>query len=266
MRTLLTALVVVFATPALADLTVVTEVSTAGKKRVVTVSLKGQRSFMSLEEEGKSPPVIVRDGAAKQMFIIDHKNKTVVKAAEPNEEELKLRQEQFKQQMAAQLARLPPEQRKKMEERMFPAAPGTSAPLTYEKKKTPARKVNGFSCEDYVIKREGQVHGEGCFAPFKDFKFTAAEYQDAFKAALPKTAMPGQQHGFDTDQLAPGIAVVRTLVDSSGNVTSETTLKSLSKTALSADKFEVPKDYTVKSAADMMPQPVPAAPAPTPAK
>jgi hypothetical protein len=263
MRTLLTALVVVLATPALADLTVVTEVTSAGKKRVVTVSLKGQRSFMSLEEDGKSPPTIVRDGAAKQMFIIDHKNKTVVKAVEPNDEELKLRQEQFKQQMAAQLARLPPEQRKKMEERLFPAPNAPVTPLTYEKKKTPARKVNGFSCEDYVIKREGQVAGEGCFAPFKDFKFTAAEYQDAFKAALPKAAMPGQQQNFEADQLAPGIAVLRTLVDAQGNVTSETTLKSLTKTALAADKFEVPKDYTVKSAPDLMP---PTAPPPAPTK
>jgi hypothetical protein len=255
MRPLITALVLTAATAAFADITLVNEVTTGGKKRLVTLSVRGQKTFMSLEEEGKTPPTMLRDGTTRTMFIIDHAAKTVMKTVEPNEEELKQRQELFKKQMEQQLARMPPEQRKKLEERMFPTEGQGAADVTYEKEKSPPRKVNGFTCEDYVIKREGQVAGGGCFAAWKEFGLTAQEYQTLFKTALPKGAFGGPGSNLAGEHLAPGVAVYRKSVDPSGQVTSETTLKSLSKKALPAEKFEVPKDYTAKALPPMPPAP-----------
>jgi len=136
--------------------------------------------------------------------------------------------------------------------------------------KSAARKVNGFPCQDYAIKRDGAAYGEGCFMAWKDAGLTADDFKNTMLRAMPTAATIGPMgHAFEQQSNAPGFPVYRKVVDEKGEVTSESTLKTLSKTALDASKFELPKGYEEKSMSSAMPgmrPPPPGAPAPAPGK
>lgn len=240
-------------TAALADLTLVNEAVAGGKTRNVTLSVKGTKAFFEMKEADGPTRTMLRDADAKKLFIIDHDKKVVLVITEQDSKQAEARQAALKAQLQAQLDKMPPEQRARMESSMLGQLDGKLPAYTYEKKKTPARKVSGFSCQDYLIKRDGQAAGEGCFASWKEVGISADEFKNIMLNAMPKT--PGNQmaQGLESAEGAPGFPVWRQHVGGDGQVMAETTLKSLSKTALGAEKFELPKDYAQKSMADAMP-------------
>jgi len=240
-------------TAALADLTLVNEAVAGGKTRHVTLSVKATKTFFEMKETDGPTRTMLRDADAKKLFIIDHDKKVVLIITEQDSKQAEARQAALKAQLQAQLDKMPPEQRARMESSMAGQLEGKLPTYTYEKKKTPARKVSGFSCQDYLIKRDGQAAGEGCFASWKDVGISADEFKSIMLNAMPKT--PGNQmaQGLEAAEGAPGFPVWRQHVGGDGQVMAETTLKSLSKTALGAEKFELPKDYAQKSMADAMP-------------
>lgn len=267
-------LVVLCSTPALADLTLVSEVLSQGKTRNVTLSVKGTKAFFDLREEGGPSRGMLRDSAQKKMWLVDHDKKSVILMTEEDSKAIEARQEQMRLQMKAQLERLPPEQRTRVEQTMLAIPDPNAKPpnFTYEKKKDAAgRTISGFKCDDYLIKREGQPFGEGCFTPWKTVGLTPDEFKKTLLNAMPSSAAAGpMMQSFEAHSSAPGLSIERTMVDDKGQVTTRTTLKSFSKTALAADKFELPKGYSEKSMKDMVtpnkPMPPPPAPTPAPAK
>lgn len=279
MHRLITACLALAALPAFADLTMVSTAVSAGTSREVTLSVRGSKAFFELKQEGTEPRTMVRDGDAKKMYIVNHQRKQLVVVTEQDSEQLKAQQEQLQAQLKAQLSKLPPEQRARLEASMLPqATPPKAAAWTYEKKKSPARKVAGFSCQDYVVKRDGQVNGEACYAQWKDAGMTAAEFKATLERAMPRMAGEPSTWDMEGQESAPGFPVHRVFVDEQGKVKTETTLKSLTKTAVAAEKFELPKDYELKEMGAMMPggrpgRPMPGmmpgampTPAPAPAK
>lgn len=262
MRRLSIAAVLLVSLTALADVTLVNEVASGGKTRTVTLSARGTRAYFEMKEGDAPPRVMLRDGAAKKMYLVDAVKKTVVAIAEQDPKEMEAKQAQFRAQMQAQLAQLPPEQRARVEATMLGQAgapAGKEAAFTWEKKKTPARKVSGFSCEDYVIKRDGKTRGEACYASWKSIGLTAEDFKETMTKAMPAPggASPMGQQAFEAEAAAPGFPVWRAFLDEQGQITAQTTVKSVSKTALPAETFEIPKGYTEKSMAEMMgPRPV----------
>lgn len=264
-RTLLAALVCCGTTALAADLTLVNEVLAGGKKREVTLSVKGSKASFELKEADGPTRSMLRDIAAKTLYVIDHERKLVMVITEQDSKALEARQAQFREQLKGQLEKMTPEQRARVEQTMLGQGEGKPPAYTYEKKKTPARKIGNYSCQDYVIQRDGKAGGEGCFASWKDMGISAEEFKKVMTDVMPKAGPGGgpMQHGLDEALNAPGFPVWRQHVDGSGVVTTETTLKSLTKTAVAANKFEVPKDYAQKSMADSMknpPAPPPGAP------
>ncbi len=253
MRRLITLALLCASTAALADLTVVNEAIAGGKTRNVTLLVKGSKALFEMKEAEGPTRTMMRDGDAKKLFIIDHDKKTVLIVTEQDSKQLEERQAAMRAQLKAQLDKLPPEQRARMESTMLAQVEAKPVAYTYEKKKTPGRKVSGFACQDYLIKREGQAAGEGCFASWKELGIAVDEFKSIMLKAMP--SMPGNPmaQGFESAEGAPGFPVWRQHVGGDGAVTAETTLKSLSKSALPADKFELPKDYAQKSMADAMP-------------
>lgn len=253
---------------AASEVTLVNEAVTQGKTRTITLSVKGAKAYLDFREENGPSRGMIRDADSKQLWLIDHDKKTVMVVTEEDSKAMEARQEQFRAQMKAQLEKMPPEQRARMEATMMAAPEAGKMPsYTYEKKKTPARKVAGFSCDDYVIKREdGTTHGEGCFASWKAIGISADDFKAMMLRAMPSTAAAGPMlQAFEAHTNAPGMPVERTMLDAQGNPTVKTTLKSLTKTALGAEKFAVPKDYTEKLMKDAMFGPK-NAPPPPPAK
>lgn len=253
-RTLLTALVCCATTALAADLTLVNEVLAGGKKREVTLSAKGKRAVFELKEMEGPTRTMIRDAETKKLFVIDHERKLVMVITEEDSKALEARQAQFKEQLKAQLEKMPPEQRARVEQTMLGQAEAKPPVYAYEKKKTPPRKVGSYSCQDYTIQRDGKPGGEGCFASWKDVGINAEDFKKIMTDVMPKGGPGGSpmQHGLDEAVNAPGFPVWRQHLNAEGVVTTETTLKSLSKTALAAEKFEVPKDYARKSMEDSL--------------
>ena len=256
MRRLSISVVLFLSTAALADLTMVSETIAGGKTRTVTLSAKSNKAYFEMKEAEGPMRVMLRDGEAKKLYLVDHAKKTVVVITEQDSKDTEARQAAFRAQMQAQLARMPPEQRKHVEATMLAQGvtpEGKPAVLTYEKKKAPSRKVSGFSCEDYQIKRDGKLSGEGCYASWKVVGITADDFKETMVKSMPS---PGggspMGQAFEAEAAAPGFPVWRTTLDEQGAVVSESTVKSISKTAMSAESFEVPKGYTEKSMADAM--------------
>ncbi len=249
---LLAAAVLVLSSAALADLTLVNEAVAGGKTRRVTLSAKGNKAYFEMKEADGPTRTMLRDGEAKKLFIIDHQKKMVLVITEQDSKQVEEKQAALKAQLQAQLAKMPPEQRARMESTMLGQADGKLAVFTYEKKKTPARKLSGFSCQDYSIKRDGQAAGEGCFASWKDIGISAEDFKTTMLAAMPTQAGNPISQGFEMSESAPGFPVWRSHVNAEGKVTAETTLKSLTRTALAAENFELPRGYAEKSMADSM--------------
>lgn len=218
MRRLVAAAILFLPTLAAADLTLVNEqVDSAGKTRTVSLSIKGRKTFFEVKENDGTTRTILRDGEAKKQFIIDHQAKSMMMLAEKDSSEQK------RAQIAAQHVK-------------------RAAVIVYEKKKSPARKVSGFVCEDYLIKRGGKLLGEGCFASWNITGLT----EDDFKAVLRKAMPPGggmMSQAYDPNSGPPGFAVWQVDIDDAGQVTLETTIRSLSTTAMAPANFELPKDY-----------------------
>ncbi|MGV3623545.1 MAG: DUF4412 domain-containing protein [Archangium sp.] len=265
MRKLLVAFVFCLASAAWADMTMVSEVTSSGRpSRTVTLSVKGPLALFEFND-GAATRTMLRDGGAKKMYAINHEKKELVVITEEDGRELEARQEAFRAQLKAQLEKLPPEQRARMEATMLgPQTTGTAkAPsFTYEKKKTAVRKVNGFSCQDYVVKREGVEDGEGCFATWKDIGMTAEDFKKTMEGAMPNSSSQNMMtQVFDAQAAAPGFPVWRQRLDRDGNKT-ESVVKSFTKTSLAAEKFVLPKGYAQKSMGDALKAP----PAPAPVK
>jgi hypothetical protein len=254
MRRLSIAVVVFLSTAALADLTMISEAVTGGKTRTVTLSARGSKAYFEMKEAEGPTRVMLRDGEAKKLYLVDPAKKTVVVITEQDSKDTEARQAAFRAQMQAQLAKMPPEQRKRVEATMLTqgAAPDGKPPvITWEKKKTPSRKVSGFSCEDYLIKRDGKLTGEACYASWKTVGITGDDFKETMLKSMPLGGSPMGQ-AFEAEASAPGFPVYRSHVDEQGTVVTESTVKSISKTAMPAETFEVPKGYTEKSMADAM--------------
>lgn len=250
MRRVLAAFVVCTASAALADLTVVTEVKAQGTVRTGTLSASGGRAVMDLDEAGhpENRRTVLRDGGAQKTWVIDHARKTVLVLADQQVNQVQAQASAMEAQMRANLARLPPAQRAQVEaalDRKPPAA--APAPVTSYEKKGTSRKVNGFACDDYVVKRDGKPTGEACFMPWKAAKVTPAEMRELTQATMGALQLPAGAQAVESPEDAPGVAVVRVRLGADGRVESETTLVSLSRAPVAAAKLQVPKGYAEKA-------------------
>lgn len=261
------ALVVLCSTPALADVTLESQVVANGKTRTVTLLIKGTKaSFDMREEGGGTRRGMIRDAQTKRLWLIDHDKKSVIAMTEEDSKALEARQEQMRLQLKAQLDRLPPEQRTRMEQTMLAMPDPNARPpsYTYQKKKgAPERTVAGFKCQEYLVQREGQPYGEGCYAAWTTVGITAEQFKKLLLDAMPSAAAAGpMMQSFEAHSSAPGLSVERTIVDANGQVTTRTTLKRFApKDKVDAAAFELPKDYAEKSMKDVT---VPGGPMPAP--
>lgn len=234
---------------ALADLSSTSETVLPGKPvQVSSLSVKGNKALFEVQE-GATKRLMLRDAAQKTLFVINHDQKELVVMPDPKPKGDGPNNARFRAELAEQLAKLPPEKRARMEQTMLTEQPaGVKRPVTtWEKKATAPRTVSGFTCSDYVIKRDGVETGEGCFAAWKDMGVQVKDYIAAMRVALPAEA----QGEVEEISAAPGLVVwrVRTLP---GGSQSEMTLKTLSTAALPAAKFELPKGYAQRTLSEVL--------------
>ena len=96
-------------------------------------------------EMGENKDVYFIYRADKKVFwTVNLKEKSYTEMTEKDFEDMMAKMEQAKKQMAAQLEKMPPEQRKMMEDMMKQMMPGADAPKTEFKKTGSGGKINGW--------------------------------------------------------------------------------------------------------------------------
>ena len=179
--------------------------------------------------------VMIIDGPGKKMLMLDPEKKIYREMTEADAK-------QMKERMEAMRAQMPPEMRKRMEERTG----GPAAAPQYEKTGA-KKKIAGYSCEVYRVKVGDTMMGEACYAPWGSGLASKAD-ADKFQKAMADMEksfafMPGMRMTHWSD--APGVPIEQSHYGSDGKtVESITTLKSVSRSAVPASTFEVPAGFT----------------------
>jgi hypothetical protein len=153
-------------------------------------------------------------------------------------------------QMQEQLAKLPPEQRKMMEDMMKQNMPGAGSQSKATYKKIGSGKIGAWACDKYESWRDGEKTAEICLADPKAVGFTDADFN-----ALKDMLKPFEKFAKDLQVMlfldgadgAPKGAPVRATVFENGKAKSESVVKQVKKENTSPALFELPKGYAKKA-------------------
>lgn len=146
--------------------------------------------------------------------------------------------------MADRMKDMPPDERKRAEERLG-SGPGEGPPAVKYRALGTRKKVAGYACELYRVTVADQIR-ETCFSPWTSKLAPQAE------AASFKKAMVAMERSFDlnpgvrmTDWAnAPGIPVEETAIGADGKPEWSQTLKAVTRGAMPSTDFQVPPDFT----------------------
>jgi Domain of unknown function (DUF4412) len=214
---------------------------------------------LRMEEVGGQKQVIVFDGDAQVLRIINNANKTYTELTKADVDRMASQMAGMMSQMQDQLKNMPPEQRARIEQMMRgrgAAAMMAQAPKT-EYRKSGSGHVGSWDCTKYDIVEDGSKTGELCTASPTALGFTEADFQVTQKMAeFAKSMTPP---GTDANSLFSfrgdsslgfsGIPISRTTIGPPP-VTSE--LVSVERQSFPDSMFQVPDGYR-KQALPIMP-------------
>jgi hypothetical protein len=253
-----------FPVTALAGLVMTTEhkrTEGSDKPSATTVYLEGG-SFRA-DIGGDHPLITIFDG--KQMVSADPVKKTYRVMTEEDVKAMAARAGEARAKAKANLtanrakteeamAKMSPEQRKRMEGMLAEAGDGDAAkaPKRPDVKYVATgqkKSVAGYGCEVYRQMREGKLRAETCFIPWSAGVFTKADlgsFQKLEEFMKPLTGNFGERReSFMKAALdAPGVPALTQHLDANGKPTSEERLTSVKRTSVPASQFAVPAGYT----------------------
>jgi len=224
-----------------------------GKDRSeITVDGNKMRIDSGRDRENRGPQVTIFDGDAQKMILVNTEQKTY---SELTREQLKAYTSQAQRQMQDSMPKLTPEQRQKMDQMM---AQISGATPESKKSDEPKRKwettgshstVAGFPCEGFKELRDGKVHGEGCYIPWNAGAITKADFAPMKKLGdfLADSGMGGKaavQREFLEIEKLPGFPGVWVEISEDGKKENKSTVTSVKRGSISADKFQPPAGYT----------------------
>lgn len=195
-------------------------------------------------EMGESKDVyFIYRGDKKAFWTVNLKEKSYMEMTEKDFEEMMAKMEQAKKQMAAQLEKMPPEQKKMMEDMMNKMMPGgADAPKTDFKKTGSGGKVGGWSTDKYEAVREGVKRTDIWLADFKTVGVSQADFapfknmSKYFEKFAPDNEWKLQEKGMP----------VKSISYKEGKPEFQTEVKSVKKEPQPAALFEVPAGFTLK--------------------
>lgn len=216
----------------------------ADKSGLTTLATEGNK--LRIERGGEQQQVMVWDGDAQKLYQLDPRNRTY---AEMTDDDAR----RIAGQLQQALAKLPPEERARIEEGLKRNTGASRRDATYEP--TGARQtVAGFACQEYRVLREGKLQEEGCFIPWgtgavtkQDLvplvsfgKFMERFLTHAYGGAA--AAGGGLRIAEELDR-APGFPALVKHMDPEGKPAGEERLTRLERTTLPAAQFAVPSGY-----------------------
>jgi len=213
--------------------------------------------------------MIFRDG---EMLIVDASQRSFYRLTEASMAELGAQLGQVNeqmsaamQQMQAQLANLPPDQRAMMERMMKDRMPNLAAMTqaaapTMRVEQGGSRNVGNYACTDYALYADDTKTQEICAADYdsvpgaQEVAGALGEMQGFFQSlrdAVSSPLLSGMQNNpFDLMTQVQGFPV-SSRVYLNGNLQQELMLSGVEQRDIEASLFEVPAGYTERS---MMPQ------------
>jgi len=251
---------------AVAGVILTTKGSDAKSNEESTIYLDGNKMRVDSNRDPEHKTVFIYDGDKQMLITVDPQKKTFaemtpekIKALTSDAQKkmqegmAKMTPEQRKQ-MEAAMGQLNPEQRKRMQDMMGGRTPSQdSSPETAE---APAKwertgseqTVAGNSCQGFKEIKGGKTRATGCYIPWSSSAITKADIAPLLKIQefVKKAGWGGvaRQRGLDELRNAPGFPGVWERIGEDGQGHDKSTLTSIKRTSISADKFQAPAGFT----------------------
>ena len=227
-----------------------------------THKMYAQGEMLRMDPHVKGSPddmsVIFRDD---ELWIVNHSDKTCQTIDKEGMEQIGAQLGSAMKQMEGQLSQLPPEQRAMVEKMMKGKMPGMEEAPPRRMETGGTEQVGEYSCVVHTLHAGDEKVYEVCAAS-KSQLSDAFEAMDAFHAVarFVETLREAVQQGpfssmantpfYDMDQIDGFPVRVRKF--DNGRMTSESTLKSVTRKQLDDAIFSVPEGYAVQDLADQM--------------
>lgn len=233
-----------------ADGLLITETTTTDGNAVEhQIQLEAHR--MRMESAGATgPQVVIFDGAAEVVRIVNEANKTYTEITKADLDRLSAQMTQMMAMMQDQLKNMPPEQRAQVEAMM--RGRGAGAALAQASKTEYRRagtdRVGAWTCTKYEGFQDGKKVSELCTVSPDTLGFTQADFQvtremAAFFQALVPPGMNQQELFAVGDETTLGFSGVPVRRSSAGTLAVTTVIESVTRQSFPASTFEVPDGY-----------------------
>ncbi|HKB09615.1 MAG TPA: hypothetical protein VKD69_03135 [Vicinamibacterales bacterium] len=134
------------------------------------------RMRSEITQPGGRKQVIIFDGGAQVLRMIDDSNKSYTEMSKAEAEQIRAQMDSAMTMMQEQLKNLPPEQRARMESMMRGRMPGADRPKT-DYKKVGTDKVGRWTCDKYEGTRSGEKVSELCTVAPSAMGFTPGDFE-----------------------------------------------------------------------------------------
>lgn len=222
-----------------------------GKKPAVTNTIHLDQDRVRIDAGSNTDQYFLYRGDKKLFVSVNLKDKSYMEITEQEFKEMAAKMEEAMSKMKANLEKMPPEQRKMMEEMMAKMMPGAGngAKTTY-KKAGAGGKINGWETDKYIGTREGAKQSEIWTAKPKSLDLEEADFQVLKDMAKFFERFAKNMEGMlgDKSNGLDGMPV-KTITYQDGKPGFESEIKEVKKEALAAGLFEVPAGLTQKKMA-----------------
>ena len=248
---------------AAAGVVLTTKGSEAKSNEESTIYLEGNKMRVESKKDSDHQTVIIYDGDRQTMITVDPEKKTFTEvtpakikaltadAQKKMQEHVSKMTPEQKKQMDAAMAQMPPEQRQRMQEMMAGRMPSQDSvpagpPAKWERTGS-EQKVAGYSCQGFKEIKDGKTQATGCFIPWSSSSLTKADIAPLMKMQEFATQAGWgavAQRGLAELANAPGFPGVWERIGDDGQGHDRTTLTSVKRSSVSADKFQPPAGFT----------------------
>jgi hypothetical protein len=173
---------------------IVEKTTTDGVTKTNQVQMDKTRMRADFEGPNGAKQVLIFDGGAQVMRIIDMDKKSYAEMTKADVERMGAQMAGAMSQMQEQMKNLPPAQRAQIEAMMKDRGMAMPSTAKTEYKKTGSDKVGNWTCDKYEGYLDGQKASELCTVDPKALGFSVADFQvsqqlaDFFRTLMPQSA------------------------------------------------------------------------------
>lgn len=229
-----------------ADGLLITQTTTGGTAQTNQVQIEAHR--MRVDAGGSQ--VVIFDGEAQVMRMIDASKKTYMEITKADVDRLGTQMNAMMAQMQEQLKNLPPEQRAQIEAMMRGrgAGPAMTQPAKTEYRRAGSDRVGAWTCAKYDGFRDGKKVFELCTVSADAFGVTAADFQvaremAAFASALAPAGVNSQDLFAIGDESTAGFSGIPVRSINVGPPQVTTVIESVTRQRFADALFAVPEGY-----------------------